>query len=158
MNNPIHKFEQAGLGKAPFRVVGYEAKTYVACPGAPVQVGGSCDYCGAGIIHTFYIESADGHRSHVGSECVMKTGDAGLTDPIKKQVNRLRRAAKAKRDSARIDRCRASLSDFSVRERLTRQPHPKSWEGKTLLDWAEWMMQNAGTTGCLAVCRIIEAY
>ncbi len=44
-----HVFERAGLGLAPFRFVGMEEKTFQACPGAPIQAGSSCDYCGTGM-------------------------------------------------------------------------------------------------------------
>src|SRR3990167_5391821 len=30
-----HKFERAGLGKAPYKMVAFERRTYQACPGAP---------------------------------------------------------------------------------------------------------------------------
>lgn len=43
----IHKFELAGLGKAPFHFTGQVSeKTYQACNGAPVQPASTCDYCG----------------------------------------------------------------------------------------------------------------
>lgn len=73
-----HVFEAAGLGKAPFRCVGVVEVTYQACPGAPIQPGGSCDYCGTGISIHCKIKSADGKEFKVGSDCVRKTGDAGL--------------------------------------------------------------------------------
>lgn len=73
----IHPFEAAGLGKAPFKCVGYEYRTFQACQGAPVQVGGSCRYCGQGICHTYLIKSSDGKTFPVGSNCVEKTNSKG---------------------------------------------------------------------------------
>ena len=72
----IHPFERAGLGKAPFRVIGYAVRTYQACPGAPIQVGGSCQYCGQGIKHTYTILGADGRSFEVGETCAERAGTA----------------------------------------------------------------------------------
>ena len=81
-----HKFESAGLGKAPFRFIGYEHKTYQAHPSAPVQVGGSCDYCGQGISNMYHVKSADGNRFKVGSDCIAKVDDKGLQKDRKSVV------------------------------------------------------------------------
>jgi len=51
--NPIHRFEAAGLGTAPFKVVGFSVEKFQACQGAPIQCGTSCDYCGTGIMNTY---------------------------------------------------------------------------------------------------------
>lgn len=83
MEKQLHKFEQAGLGTAPFQCVGIEEKTYQACQGAPVQAAGMCDYCGNGIRYCYVINSSDGKRFVVGSECVLKTGDKGLIKQYK---------------------------------------------------------------------------
>lgn len=72
-----HPFERAGLGKAPFRYVGTEVKVYRACPDAPEQPGGRCDYCGNGIKYNCVIVGADGSRFMVGTDCVRKT-DMGM--------------------------------------------------------------------------------
>ncbi len=96
----IHKFEAAGLGKAPFRVVGFSVRKYQACYGAPIQPGASCDYCGTGIMNVYTIASSDERRFVVGCDCVAKTGDAGL----RKQV---RDAVRAHRDEASIARRKA---------------------------------------------------
>lgn len=92
---PVHKFERSGLGKAPFRCVGMTEKVYRAAPDAPAQPGGSCDYCGTGIRYCFGIRSSDGRSFIVGSECVNKTGDAGLVVAVKREM-------KAHRDSVKV--------------------------------------------------------
>jgi hypothetical protein len=93
MNTKVHVFETAGLGKAPFKFVGYyvdRGRTYTTPQGLTVTVGapgqptGTCDYCTKNIAHCFQIESADGKKFVVGSECVMKTGDAGLKGEVNK--------------------------------------------------------------------------
>lgn len=80
----IHEFEVAGLGKAPFKCVG-------------VDVGHSrCQYCNTHIKYEFTIESSDGLRFIVGSDCVMKTSDITLRN----QVNTALKGAKKK---AKVD-------------------------------------------------------
>lgn len=100
----VHPFERVGLGKAPFRVAGYEKRVFYACPGAPMQCGGSCDYCGTGIVHTFIIVSADGKRFVVGSDCVAKTGDRAMV----REAGAARREYQARESKAARDERRGS--------------------------------------------------
>jgi hypothetical protein len=74
----VHKWEQAGYGKAPFRVVGFEEKFYRAHPDAPKQAGGTCDICGQGIMNIFTVKSADNHEFKTGEDCVQHTKDTAL--------------------------------------------------------------------------------
>lgn len=150
----MHKFERAGLGKAPFRVVGYERKVYVACPGAPAQPGGTCDFCGQGIMDVFAIRSADGRVFDVGSDCVRKTGDAGLRVTIEGQVAELRRARDRERRALAAERTYAEIRDLLADERLRAaladRPHPQRWradKGETALDQATWLAANCGAQG-----------
>lgn len=107
--NKIHKFELAGLGKAPFKCVGLaqipSPSLAEANPDAynnalrdlPPDFGcGTCHYCGQAIMNCYLIVSSDGHKFAVGCECVRKTGDAGLTDKtkaLKRQADREKKAA-----------------------------------------------------------------
>ena len=96
----IHVFETAGLGISPFKFVGYyidRGRSYTSpegittTVGAPGQPTGTCDYCGASIANCFRIQLADGKVFVVGSECVLKTGDAGLkaeVDKVKAEIQR----------------------------------------------------------------------
>lgn len=94
MTTLIHKFEAAGLGVGPFKVVGFEIMKFQACQGAPVQPGTSCDYCGTGIMNVYFIQSADGRKFKVGSDCVAKTGDAGLKKTVREYQKTAREQAK----------------------------------------------------------------
>jgi hypothetical protein len=85
--NTVHPFEKAKLGAAPFRVVAYE---YMRGPvkrvengvlvtyGSPGQPMGTCDYCGACLVHVFFVRSADDKVFRVGSDCVHKTSGKKL--------------------------------------------------------------------------------
>lgn len=103
----IHLWEAAGLGVAPFRVVGLAempslslaehnpAAYQNAMQSLPRGYGiGSCRCCAAGLKNNYLIESSDGKKFAVGSECVNKAGDGGLVDKmryIKRQVDRDKR-------------------------------------------------------------------
>jgi len=107
---PIHPFQKAGLGIAPFRVLAYECRrgpikrvengvlvTY-GSPGQPVT---ACEYCSTPIVHVYIIESSDGREFVVGCECVRKTGDAHLLKQSKQHLGEFR--AK-QREAQRVER------------------------------------------------------
>lgn len=158
--NVIHKFEEAGLGVAPFRCVRIEIRKYQACPGAPIQPGSSCDYCGTGIMEVCIIRDANGHEFKVGNNCVAKTGDAGLVNVVKREVNRLRTEGRHKREAATIAEGKAQLENSSdIQSALAALPHPNEYyasQGRTLLDYVNYMFQNGGNTGRLQAVRILR--
>lgn len=123
----IHLFENAGLGKAPFRFIGvfklpskavadhnplaYQTQMEAIPPGWGM---GSCHYCGTGLTYNYMIESADGQKFVVGSECVRHTGDAGLIRAVEVEERRKRgekadAKAKVLRDAAQIERDKLEL-------------------------------------------------
>lgn len=161
METVVHKFEAAGLGRAPFRFVGIEEKrgpiryTDKATGlemevGAPGQPMGTCEYCGQGIAICCTVRSADGKTFIVGSDCIAKVGDAGLKKLVDTKV---RQRTKAMEES-RIENMRKLLAQETVRDTLSRHPSPSKFG--TLLSWAEWMMKNAGHTGRMRVVRLIS--
>jgi|ERR1043166_901593 hypothetical protein len=155
VGSTVHLFERAGLGKAPFTFIGMEEKVFQACPGAPRQPGGCCDYCGTGIHYQFHIKSADNKFFKVGSDCVHKTDDAGLRRVIDAKVAEMKREASHKRDDARIAAARALLPQ--VREILAAQPAPLEWKPQnTKLDTVEWYLANAGRSGKCWAAKVIE--
>lgn len=156
----VHVFEQAGLGKAPFRYGGCSREVYVACPGAPVQPGGCCDYCGNGIMYEFHLEGADGKRFKVGSECIMKAGDGGLKRVVKEEIARMNRAKAAEKRALDHGWLLNLLSHPEVADVLAAKPHPLDWakaKGLTLLDWATWMACNGGGSAWAATLKRVRA-
>lgn len=147
----IHRFEKAGLGKAPFHFTGQVSeKTYQACQGAPIQNGSTCDYCGTCIRYEFWVKSSDDNTFKVGCDCIHKTDDAELIQQISKAERQLRdkknASAKVKKQE-RIAQRVAKSKDLlpSVRGTLASQPHPSyhfSSQGKTLLDYVSWCFDN----------------
>lgn len=97
----IHKFEAAGLGVAPFRCVAVRQNLFPLGDGTS-KPGGTCDFCSNGIMWEFVIKGADGRTFKVGSDCVAKTGDAGMIRTSRRMRSNFRTpeqiaAAEAKR-------------------------------------------------------------
>ena len=131
----MHKFEIAGLGKAPFKYVGnytdvgprvWEKDGIRYESGAPGQPMGTCDYCGQGIKFCFEIKSADGKKFVVGSDCVMKTHAKGdrVYSAVEQEVLRFKREARHANEKKKIAELREMLKDDAVREVLAGRPHP----------------------------------
>ena len=140
----IHVFQRAGLGLAPFRVSGFTKITYQACPGAPVQPGGSCDYCGTGIMYACLIQSSDGKQFKVGCDCVAKTGDSGLIKAYKKspEYRAHQRELRHARDLVKRQELDDLMAVPEVRDTLKSQPHPTAYyagQGLTLLDYYKYL-------------------
>lgn len=156
-NETKHVWEIAGLGQAPYTYIGHTTEHYQACPGAPIQVGGSCDFCGQGISEMYRFRSADGKVFKVGSNCVKRAGDKGLIRMIAKDVKAHQKATREARQDARIAAAKGMLDSVAVR--LTALPHPHPWmaeKGKTALDWVNWMLANAGRKGKVDAAKLVE--
>lgn len=139
----LHKFEAAGLGKAPYRYTGCEEKVHPNGDGT-VKPGGSCQYCSTGIRYCFWFISADGKRFYVGSDCVHKAGDQGLIRIVDAEVSRINRekrlTKKRAEEAADMELC--LTADLSI---FTAEPHPtpdRAAQGETRRQWAEWMKAN----------------
>ena len=155
----IHPFEKSGLGKAPFRYIGmvaqdiqYGQRVVGSIGGIEITTnpGGTCDHCGHAILNMFRVQSSDGKTFKVGCDCIRKV-DPKLSIAISSDMKSYRDA----RDVARIERAKTHLDDLA----LTSQPHPNAYrasQGETLSDYCLWMFSNAGSTGKITVCRIIE--
>lgn len=141
----MHIFEAAGLGTAPFKYLGYEKNRLTGC-----------QYCGTAIMYRFYLKSADGKTFFVGSDCILKSGDAGLrksVDKVKAEINRAKRDADAA--EARETLCTVLGSDI-LSDIVRDFPHPKGFSNLTLLDYAEWMKKNAGDSGRIATAKMLR--
>jgi hypothetical protein len=158
-----HVFERAGLGRAPFRLVGYERLTFQACPGAPVQPGGCCDFCGTGIMDAFRIRSADGRTFKVGSDCVAKTGDAGLRKAIDAETRKINRAKREAKSIALAAEVKELAADPAVRAALEALPHPLGFvdreTGRPLTAWddVEWRWPRCGAKGLAGLAKRLRA-
>jgi hypothetical protein len=161
-----HPFEAAGLGKAPFRFEGM-TENVVRHPDGTTQAGGSCDYCSTGIRYECRIVSADGVRSKVGCDCILKLDRddnkalvmivEAKKAAIEREQRAARKAARLATETARIVAALARLdASESLRSTLAAMPHP-TFADSTMLAYVEWMRHNAGHSGMLKVAKIIDA-
>lgn len=163
----IHPFEKSGFGHAPYRFVGYRRSVYCAGPGAPVQPGTTCDYCGTSIMDVYEVASADNVRFKVGSDCILRTMAAFSSDVPSDFRDAFQKVARAKREASRAaahDRLmiRVNVASGLLEANPTLfsdRPHPSEYHnglGRTLRDYFEWVLRHASDTGRLAACRAIE--
>lgn len=133
--NGEHLFERAGMGKAPFRCVGYVCRE------------GSCNYCGTANKYAAVIESSDGKRHEVGMDCAEKIGDAGLVRGIKNsaEYRAFQRAKRHAKDEAII----AELPKLLDAIRAT------GWAGEAAC--LESRLKWCGATGRAKIAREIRA-
>ena len=157
-NETTHVFEKAGLGKAPFKFIGceerrgpyryYDPQTGITTEiGSPGQPMGVCDFCGQGIAVCCVIRSADGKEFIVGTDCVLKTGDAGL----RRSVNAKKAQARREKGFEKIDEGREFVE--ANRAAVDSLPGPRFG---TLGSWFDWMMKNAGNSGKLRAIRNVR--
>lgn len=154
-----HKFELAGLGCAPFRFTGMTQNLF-RC-GDTVKPGGSCDYCATGITFECWVESADGKRFKVGSDCINKVGDAGLYRAFKtsKEHREHQRKLRVAKATEIHDKLKFYVAEY--RDKLAGMAHPMGYSDRTThrplsaLDYANWMLANAGAAGRASAYRLI---
>lgn len=158
-----HPFEIAGLGAAPYRVIGFDICKYQACPDAPVQPGTSCDYCSQGIMYVMKVQASDGKQFKVGCDCVMKVGKQSKDYPSQRPLEVAARELKTKirheRERATIKAGFEWLSSPEVSAKIATLPHPYKWQadkGLTMADYVEWMKRNAGNKGKLGVIKDVK--
>ena len=156
-----HKFELAGLGRAPFTFKGVN-ENVITYPDGTSKAGGSCDYCGNGIRYEFVIDSSDGLRSKVGCNCIEKVGDKGILKAYKSSPE-YRKAQQLKRQ----EKSRAVVAELKEliegnREKLASLPHPRGFTDRntgqplTGLDQVEWLFENCGASGRASLLKSVK--
>lgn len=161
MTRLLHPFEDAGLGLAPFRCTDM---TQRRVPGSG-QPAGTCDFCGNGILFCFHVESSDGKKFIVGSDCVLRTGtevdDQGMTLEVRRLVAAERREkANARRQVVygRAKAARALLAEHPAL--LANEPHPFEYyarQGLRLRDYYDYLLKTTwGEAGLRRICKVIE--
>lgn len=158
----MHAFERAGLGKAPFRYVGMGVKTYQACQGAPIQPGGTCDYCGTGIMYCYGIKSADGKHSVVGCDCIAKVGDEGLIRAYKNSPE-YRKMQSDKRHAKDVEVTAELKALMEARkEQWSKEAHPYGFVDRktgipmTMLDYQLFKFNSCGASGRASMLRLLK--
>jgi hypothetical protein len=157
----MHPFEKSGLGKAPFRCVGFSRKIgpirrievingvgVEVMIGAPGQPMGACQHCGQGIADCFEIRSADGKTFIVGSDCVGKTNgeycDPLLTQTFTRQKSALARMKRQEKAAADYRFIAEVLDRPDFRARLEAEP---SFRDRNLYESFRWHLDHSGAAG-----------
>lgn len=160
-----HPFDAAGLGKPPYKLVGYFQSKFQSAPGEPVKAGSSCDYCGLPIMNCYRIRSSDGQEFKVGSECARKVSKQVASEIeilLKKKLHnkyKENKSSEAEKIHELADRIR---TDETLRNKLKEIPHPNGFinretkEPLTYLDFAEWMIQHSGQYGMSKIMKFVN--
>jgi hypothetical protein len=151
----VHKFEAAGLGKAPFRFAGTSENVVVVGTGedAYTKAGGSCDYCGSCIRTEFWLLSADGRRFKVGCDCIEKAGERGVLQAYKSSPEY--RAKQREKARAKDNAVLAELLPLMeiLKPTLVAAPHPYGFTDRqtgvplTAWDSLQWSFNACGASG-----------
>lgn len=149
----IHCFEKAGLGKAPFRYLGmvdqeisHGNRVIGSIGGCQIETkpGGTCDFCGTAIMNIFNVESSDGHKFHVGCECIKKTGDDGLIHMLDRDVAKMNKKRREDKKAAALaaDQLLCEMTPLSKFSSLP-HPHPyRASQGETAVEWVRFMREH----------------
>jgi hypothetical protein len=164
----IHPFELAGLGKAPFRIIGVEEKVgplrYTTPDGIMVEVGapgqpmGCCAFCGQGIKECWSIKSQDNKVFIVGCDCVRKTVDPRLISALDKKKSKLRKEKADKKCLELVNSAEEELKNEAVRNSLSAQIRSEapSWANdRSMLSYVEFLLSKGGRTGKTKAAKII---
>jgi hypothetical protein len=134
----MHVFEAAGLGKAPYH---YD--------GCVVTRGSTCQFCSTPIVYQFWLTSSDGKKFYVGSDCIYKSGDAGLRALIEPEVKRRMKEMREEREASLIDQFKKYLVANPGYFSDMKDPHPFSWRarrGDTMGDYKRFLWEHSGRT------------
>ncbi len=145
----IHQFEAAGLGKAPYTPIGVKDEV-IRYPDGTVQPAGACQYCSTGIRYCFYLRSADGKVFYVGSECILKSGDAGLKKYVTEEQRKLRDAQAQERYTAAVAVIKEAMQKHGQDMRGSSHPIRPDLN---LYDYCEFMLQHGGRSGAESLAR-----
>lgn len=131
-----HPFTSAGLGKAPFKFIAVGENAYAVGDGT-TKAGGCCAYCGTGIRWEYIIESKDGHRHAVGSDCIQKVGDARLIEVVKlEKAKKAKQQRQERAERARLERLQAQrdrnggMTDYELQEKRRKEALRQGFEAK----------------------------
>jgi hypothetical protein len=171
----IHAFEQAGLGKAPFKIIGFEGvedriahNVSRAAHGLTYTTnacGGTCDYCGKAIFNVYRIRSADQKEFAVGCDCVCKTGDAGMVKIVTDIAKEHAKARRQAREDAKIAEAETALEREDVQAALIVKAHPCSGRNGlpsptpsyNALTYVHYCLKNGGQSGRLRAAEMVLA-
>lgn len=149
------------LGPGPYKYIGFgqihTGETFGARYAGPeMDAGcGTCQHCGHAIMNIYIVQTGEGKRYGVGSDCIQKVHQAGEFDNMSTFERELRQH---KRDSARIQRKnKAAKIEQEVKSILFAHggilatiPHPNQFRanrGDTFQNYTDWYLSTKHTLG-----------
>lgn len=144
MSDSSHPLSERGLGSPPFDLQYVKHKAKEA----------ECAACRAKIKHDFQVRSSEGKRFSLGSECVHLIGDK---EAIQKAEAQRKQLADEEDDQLLQSFC-AYVRSEAGGNALKHRSHPHKFhadQGKTYLDYCEYVLENAGRKKMLSVARDI---
>ena len=147
---PSTTLKRLGLGQAPYKLLGIQKRTYQSHYGAAVQPGGCCMFCATGIVYLFWLLSADGKKFYVGSDCILKSGDAGLALIIDPHVKKHEKEIREERENHYISEFKkfVETTNYFASPAMLAGVHPNRYYaslGKTLGDLPEVLLRQRRT-------------
>lgn len=157
----VHVFERRGLGKAPYAYLGMDVvrgpfHVGLSTIGSPGQPMGACQYCNTSIAYLFWLESADGKKFYVGSDCIFKSGDVGLRNIIAPIVAKHNAEFREARQKTILDLFDAFLKANPNYWASDTRPHPFTWrarQGATYGDYTRYIFMHAGVSKKASLAR-----
>ena len=137
-----HSFELAGLGTGPYKFLyAYSLPSPSLAEQNPSAyslalreqprdlVGGvgCCAHCGRGIRNIYVIQDAQGRKYGIGCDCVEKTGDPCIANPVKiEEARRQARARAAAAEEKRRARVEAYQSTPEYKAKIEREAQERA--------------------------------
>lgn len=163
MDNQTHPFNRT-LGPGPYKFIGVGKIQFSETFGARYigpeceRGAGTCAHCSTAIINIFVIETGEGRRFGVGSDCIAKVG---LPEKIMTTVKRAElKLAKANRDAlGNKKNAELQILIANNQDKFKAMPHPNKYHaehGKTYLDWLNYSYTNKKLTNTRASSLLKE--
>ena len=146
VQSTVHVFQAAGLGVGPFRLSHVTAES------------GKCQFCNTSIVWRFHLNGVDGSTFYVGSDCVMKSGDAGLMRTVEAEVKRRQAEARKVKENQKLELLQAKFQEPETVARLKAEKHPNRFfasKGRTMHDYASWVLRFGSKTAKMELLKKI---
>ena len=155
----IHPYEQRGLGTAPYRFVGVRKNVYSPVPEVQ-QPGGTCSYCGTGILFEFCIRSSEGKEYTIGSECIRKV-DSEIYQPSEfiLALRNHERDQRHDRETRQLAELTPIFFSPEYQQLFDGQPHPNKFyaeQGSTKWDYMKFCWNASGSRGKIAMGKMAK--
>jgi hypothetical protein len=163
-----HPFERT-LGPGPYKLVGFFAlvlpneanqgrANFHMAPKVERGIG-TCAHCSHAIINCYIVQTSEGKRYGVGSDCILKV-DMPHTERTKLKKLELahKKNQRAEKQVKKGQQARAELADIIANQTqiLQLKPHPKGRANSNLLNYAKFVLERSGNSGIMQALKLIK--